>query len=394
MEQQHSQPGDSSSAQIELTRTNLSEEFRHTGMHPTLEETNRIRTTISALLSCDQFSVTFSAKGVDFGGAVATAVRAIYNSNVTPHPSRDYACIDMIMHVRISLDVTCHYKTSGSRVLQIRVDREMNSRDMDDLIDECAYACIRSRMKTNIPIAKGGGVKAKRTRYEDRVKLHAHLLSKHAVDGGTVTGEDAEKLLHVTFRRTDRRYADALVHLRDGSTRMFSDIFSGFVLRGIHCIGDVSNIVKLQGNPFRVFMQLVPRSRNPKSLVNHIATSDTKKMRIKEDDEDEDEDDDKDDDDKDGKEDNVVSYKTAFLADVALGLSNQPGKWEAINRVSDFIEKTIECQSKDIAEVVRLAKERRDAQSRRAAAKEEHEKAQAALSQLRNKLQIAHSLFD
>jgi hypothetical protein len=266
----------------------------------------------------------------------------------------------------------------------------MNSLDMADLIDECAYACIRSRMTTKVPIATGGMASHKRKRYEDREKLHARLLSIHTIDGGVVTGEDAEKLLPVTFRRTDRHIADALVHMRDGSTRMFSDVFGRLVLRGLRAIEDVSNIAKLQGNPFRVFMQSADRARSHRPLARQIATSDTKKTRI----DDDDDDDGDDDDDEDGGEDNTASYKAAFLADVALGLSDRQGKWEAIDRVSDFIEKAIECQSKDIAEVVRVAKERREIEVRRAAAKEEHERTQAALSQLHNKLQTALGLFN
>jgi hypothetical protein len=386
MEQQHSPPGNSLSAQIELTRTNLSEEFRHTGKYQNREEIDRLRATVSALLSCGQFSVTFSAKGVDFGGSNATAVRVIYHSNVTPRTLGGKACFDMIMRVSLSFDVKCHYRDRGSRVLQIRViDREMTSRDMLMLVEECANARARDSMHRDVPLV--GGSIGFRVRCEERTKAHASLLSIYTEDGGTVTGEDAEKLLYATERM---RYSDALVHMHDGSTRLFVDLFGRSVLSGSGSIGDISGIANLNDNPLRVFMKSTDRIRKPTSPIRQIATSDTKKMRTNEDDDDNDDDDD---DDDDREEENPSSCKTAFLSDVALGLSNQPGKWEAIDRVSDFIEKAIECKSKDIAEVIRLAKERRDAQSRHAAAKEHREKANAALSQLRNKLQVALNLF-
>lgn len=390
MDTPHAHPVQKNTAQIELTRTNLSDEFRHTGKYQNREEIDRLRATVSALLSCGQFSVTFSAKGVDFGGSNATAVRVLYKSNATPNAVGGNACFSMIMRVSLSVDIKCHYRGRGSRVLQIRVvDREMTSRDMLMLVEECAYTHVRGAMRKDVQLM--GGTTSFRVRCEERTKKHVHLLSIYTEDGGTVTGEDAETLLYATERK---RHSDVLVHMHDGSTRPFVNLFGSHVLGGIGSIGDISGIANLNGNPLRVFMQSTDRLRKPKSPIRQIATSDTKKMRIDEDDEDDDNDDNDDNDDDDGEDENLSSYKTAFLADVALGLSNQPGKWEAIGRVSDFIEKTIECQSKDIAEVVRLAKERRDAQARHAAAKEEHEKAQAALSQLRNKLQIAHSLFD
>lgn len=380
MNQLPSPSGQSLPTQTELTRTNLSEEFRHTGLHPTPEETDRIHATISALLSCDQFSVTFSAKGVDFGGARATAVRVIYYQDATPQPIGGKACFDMIMRVSVSFDVECHYKDRGSRLLKIRVDREMTSRDMFDLVEECAYARIRSNKVQKVPFANGGV--DDRKRYEEREKLHASLLSIHTEDGGIVTGDDAVSLLYVTRRKFDQRRVDALVHTCDGSTRPFTDIFASPVLNGFRAIGDISKIVGLQGNPLRVFMQSAYRDRRTKALVRQIATSDTKKMRIKEED------------DADDDEDRPAPYKTAFLADVALGLSDQPGKWGAIRRVSDFVEKAVECKSKDIAEIMRMANEKREIESRRTAIKEEHEKAQAILSQLHNKLQITRGLFD